>query len=123
MAQEPNARTRLDRLVDLHGAYWHDPEGDARIPDLVEKWDPDGVNDAPVPRYCTITGNDGDSFMGLYDTLDEALAGFAEEATGESSWLPVGLYDLDTGEQLPLNLKVVVTVSEDEGATLGIEID
>lgn len=68
-------------------------------------------------RFLTVTiDDDNDKWPAVYDTLEEAWDGLAEEITGERSWWPYAIFDLTDGRSIPHGVSVKVYES-DAGST------
>lgn len=75
------------------------------------------------PCFMTVTEDDDGSYWAwTYTSLEDALRGLEDEALGERSWWPVGLWSLDTGKVIPLNVRVVITVSDDDAACVAEDL-
>ena len=70
-------------------------------------------------RYVTVTRDDDDDFyLASYETLDDVWDGLADEVTGERSWWPHAIFDLQTGETIPYGVTVKVFRADDDHALI-----
>ena len=115
----PDHHLRRLRLAAIVSHYWPvDGEDNEAV---IESESAAGM---PVGRYATVTKDDDhDYYVALYEELDQALAGVADEVLGERTWHPYALYDLHTGEQLAMQTTVKVSVVDDDRQKIGHELE
>ena len=86
----------------------------------VESWALEcGDPNEPGRRYAAVSGigEFEDAHLTTFDRLDAALDDLADRIVDGQA--PDGVYDLDTGKKIDIHVSTpIVTVSEDQGASL-----
>lgn len=91
--------TRRERLIEFMAAHTHVREErdmfDGYQPGVI---DDDGELRAEIPyRFATASYDGSDTWIVLYDSIEDAAEGAVGELGGEVPWCVGGAIDLDTG--------------------------
>lgn len=101
-------------MIDHHTRAKHLREFDEewRIRNDSEAWDRvslDGETPRVPCRYATVSSDGSENWLELYDSLDALAEGILSELGGEVPWVVFEAIDLDTGETIPFEFKVVLS--------------
>lgn len=119
IADEPEDEIRAERIratLDGDTGRLTQVVRFARYKDLVEEFGPDDVDSLPdpegdiadLPRYLTVSLQDGTAALTGADSVEAAERALLDalQGDGKYAWFPETIVDLDTGVQAQIELKL-----------------